>query len=670
MPSIRALSRRFTSGDVSDKQRPVTPPPPYTFDEEEEICCTKDEKGSDPSNRLEKNPASLNIKFDPVPDLSLTNPTASSSDDSTPATSKSGLSKKQMAKNYFLDFCYFPDDYDQRLVNYPDTQLKKQEAVKTRICYSSMCSIISGTAFAVPSHGASAGICVWAARRWYVAAKKLKFIKAELVNRGIELRPFLHRDWIIPASVAITCLAVGMGVDFGLAGAVPLGHADHTLNGGGQIQPDSGTATQGLQHAGNVPVTHATDPALQQHGGTASHVHSILDPQPGAAGEWHESLHEKIQTAAQNWGSGFRDQVQSLFGPTHHAISSGCTPDQTYEGAAAWIAGAQSAQLVEKEIMALLSMQAVQQVCERLDYESILPKYNHNITCNSLPWATDIICSRCETNVSRGRFYHCCDCPGSDSQADDEFNLCLKCHEESSACRDPKHTLQLRQTALPGRYVLPSGSTKLIKDIAGPAKLSCTFCSTRITRGWHYDCLECRKTKNQYTLCIRCYESGRTCPGDDTHNLYAFPRAKFASYNQDAPYQKQQKGQAPTGQATCSDCHARIDKGAFYHCSKCKGGTFDLCDECFELGEHCLDNDHVLVKFYAWKYFRHVDKTLKPSWKCSNERCIKPDGKDDFFFGCRKEECQDGRHEICPPCYFSDVLCPVKEHEMFKCVFV
>lgn len=407
MPSIRALSRRFTTSDISD-ERPVTPPPPYTFDEEA-ICCTKDDKGNDSSHGLEKNLASLDVKFDSVPDLSLTNPAASSSDDATPTTSKSGLSKKQMAKNYFLDFCYFPNDYDQRLAKYPDTQLKKQEAVKTRICYSSMCSIISGTAFAVPSHGASAGICVWAARRWYVAAKKLKFIKAELVNRGIELRPFLHRDWIIPASVAVTCLAVGLGVDFGLAGAVPLGHPEHTLNGGGQIQPDSGTATQGLQHAGNVPVTHAADPGLQN--GTASHIQSLLNPQHGAGPtgvgthEWHESLHEKIQSAAQNWGSGFRDQVQSLFGPTHHAISSGFTPDQTYEGAAAWIAGAQSAQLVEKEIMALLSMQAVQQVCERLDYESILPKYNHNITCNSLPWATDIICSRCETNVSKGKFY-------------------------------------------------------------------------------------------------------------------------------------------------------------------------------------------------------------------------------------------------------------------------
>lgn len=67
-------------------------------------------------------------------------------------------------------------------------------------------------------------------------------------------------------------------------------------------------------------------------------------------------------------------------------------------------------------------------------------------------------------------------------------------------------------------------------------------------------------------------------------------------------------------------------------CSKCKRGTFDLCDECFELGEHCLDNNHVLEKFYAWKYIRHVDKAEKASWKCSNAQCAGQERNDDFFF--------------------------------------
>jgi len=483
MPSITSLKRRFTATDSSG-ERPPTPPPLYTSDDEGTRCGKKGQRHPSP---LDKSPAAFDIKFDSVPDLSLTTTVTSGSSEAPSTKPKQGLSKKQAARNYLLDFCYFPNDYDQRLTKYPDTHLKRQEAVKTRICYSSMCSIISGTAFAVPSHGASAAICLWAARRWYVAAKKLKFIKLELVNRGVELRPFLHRDWIIPASVAITCLAVGLGVDFGLSGAVPLGHPEHTLGGGGQIQPDSGTATQGLLHAGNVPVTHTSDPAL--HNSAATHIHQALDPQSGSSGthQWHESIHEKMQTVTQNWGSGFKDQVQALFGPNHHAIASGATADQTFAGAAAWIAGAQSAQLVEKEILALLSMQTVQQVCERLDYESILPRYNYNITCDILPWATGIICSQCETNISSGKFYHCCHCAGSaDAQVEDEFNLCLKCYKDSPTCKSPDHTLETRQTALPGRYCLPSGKTKLMKDIAGPAKLSCTACSTRITRGWHY----------------------------------------------------------------------------------------------------------------------------------------------------------------------------------------
>lgn len=37
--------------------------------------------------------------------------------------------------------------------------------------------------------------------------------------------------------------------------------------------------------------------------------------------------------------------------------------------------------------------------------------------------------------------------------------------------------------------------------------------------------------------------------------------------------------------------------------------------------------------------------------------------------GCRHDECDAGQYGLCPPCYFSDLLCPVKEHDVFKCVF-
>jgi hypothetical protein len=358
----------------------------------------------------------FDVQFDPIPDLSLTKTVTSHLATATASTSNSKppLSKKQVAKNYVMDFCYFPDDYDQRIAKYPDVQLKKQEAVKTRTCYSCMCSIISGSAFAVPSHGASAAICLWAARRWYVASKKLRFIRAELVKRKIELRPFLHRDWIIPASVAITCIAVGMGFDFGLAATVPLGHVDHS----GLIVPkEPGAATQGLQHLMHITPNTATDPLLTNAtAGIApvdtTTVHQVVVGTHTGSGiaqqDWSLGAQDKLRMAMDDWGQGFKDQFQALFGSHHYGFSSGVTPDQTYEGAFAWLMGAESAQILEKEIADLLGQQVVQQVCERLDYESILPKYNHFSTCASLPWAVDTICSRCETGIPTGKFYREC----------------------------------------------------------------------------------------------------------------------------------------------------------------------------------------------------------------------------------------------------------------------
>lgn len=566
----------------SSSRRPLTPPPPYQPDAH---VTTSTVAIHSPSSLDTITLDPHDVKSKTTVDPSLITVPSSGTDATDSPDLQERLSKKEVTKNYFLDFCYFPDDYDQRIARYPDVQLKRQEAIKTRMCYSSLCSIISGTAFAVPSHGASAVICLWAARRWYVASKKPKYIKAELSKRKVELRAFLHRDWIIPASVAITCIAVGFGCDFGLASAVPLGGVEHSVGGGGLIVPhEPGGVTQGLQHAFHLQANNVADPMLQNTSG-----HFPVDPRmlhgvENSSAEWTPAFQSKLHMVASNWAHGFKDQFQSLFSPVHHAIASGMTPDQTYEGAVAWIFGAHSAQILEKEIAVLLSQQVIQQMCERLDYESIMPRYNHNSTCRSLPWAVDTICSRCETGISKGKYYHCCKCPGDEGQVDEEFNLCLKCHEGSPECEDPKHSLQKRQTAMPGRFLIPRGKTTLMRDIAGPAKLSCSSCTARITRGWHYgrnscdrnvkpqandecnmptDCLQCWEEKKRYTLCLRCYETGTTCVGDQTHSFYAFSRAKFASYSQDTPYQKR-KGQAETGRASCSECHARILKGAYY----------------------------------------------------------------------------------------------------------
>lgn len=456
------------------------------------------------------------------------------------------LTNKEKARNYFLDYFHLPPDYPDRISQYPDPQLKKNEAVKTRICYSAMCSILSGTAFSVPTHGASAVVCVWAARRWYVAMRKLRFIKAELTNRNIELRPFLHRDWMIPASVAVTCIAIGMGVDFGLASAIPIGHpgADGAISSGGH-QPVTDQMAQHVlgQNSAGDPQLH-TPHAMQlfSTGGPANNV--AIDP--------------ATHTFMQNWGAGFRDQVQSLFTGTHHAID-GTTADQTYQSALAWVTGAESAQLLEHEMAALTGQQALQMMCERLDVESLLPRRTLQFTCRRLPWAVDNICSSCEQPIVSGRFYHACHC----MESEEDSNLCLACASKMTG-EDDQVWVEV-QSAVPGFFFLPVTTPSQLKEIAGPKKLSCSACGKNINMGWYYDCFECRTDKKSWTQCLPCYQDGRTCTGDGTHTFYAFPRAIFATYTEDGPYQKQTaKDGAETGQVTCSVCSMLVSKGAYY----------------------------------------------------------------------------------------------------------
>ena len=460
------------------------------------------------------------------------------------------LTKKDKARNYFLDYFYLPPDYAERISRYPDPHLKKSEAVKTRICYSAMCSILSGTAFAVPTHGGSAVVCVWAARRWQVATKKLGFIRAELTKRNIELRPFLHRDWIIPASVAVTFIAIGMGVDFGLASAVPIGHpgADGAISSSGHE-----TATQNLaQHT--LGTNETADSQLTPHtthlfstGGPVNNV--AIDPTATTA---------TTHSALQNWSAGFRDQFQSLFGSSHHAIS-GLTPDQTYESALAWVTGAQSAELLEHELAALTGQQVLQMMCERLDVESLLPRQNSRWSCRRLPWAVDNICMSCDQPIVSGKFYHACHCV----ESDEDFNLCLSCSGKSTG--EDELVWVMVQSAVPGSMFLPVSTTTQLREIAGPRKLGCNACGKMISRGWYYDCLECRNGKKSWTECIDCYQNGRTCAGGDDHTFYAFPRAVFATYAEDNPYQKlMAKEGAETGKVTCSICAVLVTKGAFY----------------------------------------------------------------------------------------------------------
>jgi hypothetical protein len=291
---------------------------------------------------------------------------------------------------------------------------------------------------------------------------------------------------------------------------------------------------------------------------------------------------------------------------------------------------------------------------------------------------------------------------------------------ESPRCEFEDHELKELQLAVPGDAYHPEKSILGIKTIAGPTMISCSHCAEKITQGWYYgtlyhidsvwltdmtvDCWDCRQSEKPmpWTICLSCYTNGRTCQGDETHRLYAFPRTIFATFSADTPYQRTTDPQ--TGRATCRDCGALVEKGAYFResfellpslllrlinmidCSKCDDGKYDLCQSCYQTGKHCRRNDHVLTKYYAWKYKRNIDMgpSSKKLWKCSNPECLDITRRNNFYFsklltkhhmlrltstsGCLERSCMAKQFGLCAPCYFSDLCCPVKEHDIFKCI--
>lgn len=71
----------------------------------------------------------------------------------------------------------------------------------------------------------------------------------------------------------------------------------------------------------------------------------------------------------------------------------------------------------------------------------------------------------------------------------------------------------------------------------------------------------------------------------------------------------------------CNGCHKSIT-GYHYHCDKCDGGDFDLCQSCTNSGQHCHDNKHWLsrrllgVSAKPEKYIKRV-----PTRICNN--CVR-----------------------------------------------
>lgn len=315
----------------------------------------------------------------------------------------------ELAKNSFCDFFHVPDDYPIRIATYKNAQLKKQEATKTRQIYAAFCSIANGAAFAIPSHGGTLVICAWAARRLYVANHKLRYIRAELVLRHLELRPFMHRDWMIPVAVALTGTAIGLGVDFGLHNFVPIGGVSLGLGANGSVAaavlptPTGGTAASlihSVVHGGSsmVPDTSVVSNAIGSI--PVSHIQETV------------AVTQHLHTAAVEGVKGFAEQWQHLFGHVHGPVEdfiSG-SGDQGIAAAAGFVGGAHAAAAIEHSLAVLIGSQSLQWMSDKLDFESVRPRVSQQLACKRLPWSTGVLCYKCESAIQSGKFYRKSSC--------------------------------------------------------------------------------------------------------------------------------------------------------------------------------------------------------------------------------------------------------------------
>lgn len=92
------------------------------------------------------------------------------------------------------------------------------------------------------------------------------------------------------------------------------------------------------------------------------------------------------------------------------------------------------------------------------------------------------------------------------------------------------------------------------------------------------------------------------------HQLLAmFPRPESDHKRKDLPsihppLDVQTYLQCRVANPICDIC-ARVILENFYHCNTCAAGDYDICEKCFDAGEHCLEDDHLLIR-------------LESSWKC------------------------------------------------------
>jgi hypothetical protein len=312
------------------------------------------------------------------------------------------LSFGELAKNSFCDFFHIPDDYPARIATYKNAQLKKQEATKTRQIYAAFCSIANGAAFAIPSHGGTLVICAWAARRLYVANHKLKYIRAELTLRNLELRAFMHRDWMIPVAVALTGTAIGLGVDFGLHNFVPIGSV--SLGSTAVLPTPSGGTAASLVHN----VIHVGSSVVPK----TSIVTNAMGSIPATHIQEAVAVTQHLHTAAAEGAKGFAEQWQHVFGHGHGPLEDfiSSSGDQSLAAAAGFAGGAHAAAAIEHSLAVLIGSQSLQWMSDKLDFESIRPRVSQQLACKRLPWSTAVLCDRCELPIQSGKFFRTSPC--------------------------------------------------------------------------------------------------------------------------------------------------------------------------------------------------------------------------------------------------------------------
>jgi hypothetical protein len=310
----------------------------------------------------------------------------------------------ELAKNSFCDFFHVPDDYPDRIKTYPNAKIKQQEAVKTRKVYAALVSIVNGAAFVVPSHGGSLVICAWAARRLFVATHKLKFIKAELTIRKLELRRFMHRDWMIPVAVALASIAISCGVDFGLHHFIPTGHpflmtGDNGSLSAAVVTPSGATATSTVHSVVNEGFT---------TGPQAPVVSNMMGYVPTSEVQQSLAVIQHPITAAADVGKGFLSEWQHIFGHGQgNAVDlmSGDSGSQGLAAATGFVSGEHVAESIQRSMAVLIGSQSLQWMSYKLDFESIRPRVSQQLACKRLPWSTGVLCDRCESPIQSGKFF-------------------------------------------------------------------------------------------------------------------------------------------------------------------------------------------------------------------------------------------------------------------------